>query len=194
VQSQQGRRSGPRSHQRTGMHIALGDDAFKRCPNLEVLFEIAQGLHLRLGRFDGVLVGLRQRLRRLDVLLREDDVVLGDDTSCRRCGLQAFVRAARGGDFSLRFGPLEFLRLGFGLRLEDVRLHFWRFQCREQLTVFDDASAIDVHLFHKARHLRENRHGEVRLKLARQLDLTLDGLTDGPNDFNRRLRRRRRRD
>jgi hypothetical protein len=172
--------------------VTFGDDAVKRRSDAQVLLQITNSVDLRLGGLDGPFVGLHQRLCRLHVLSRHHDIVLGNHAWRRRRCLQTVVRALCRRQFGLGFGALQSDRLRLGLRFDDLRLHLWRFEGREQLALLHDAAAIDVDRLHEAADLRGNRHGEIRLELAGQLDLALDGFRHDRHHLHRGLRVSRR--
>ena len=144
VETEQGCRSGAWTDQRTGMHVALGDDAIERRSDLQVLTEIPDRPRLRLRGFDRVLVRSDQRLRGFGGLLRDLDVVLGDDAWRRRRRLQTLVGPLSGGELGLRLGSLQLERLRFRFGLDDLCLHLRRFKRGEDLTLLHDAAAIDA--------------------------------------------------
>ena len=65
VQSEQRRGSGPGPDQRARVYVALRDNAVERRFERQVLFEIFDRLHLRLGGFDRVFIRTHEGLRRL---------------------------------------------------------------------------------------------------------------------------------
>ena len=173
------------------MHVTLGDHAVERRLDLEVLAEIFHRLRLGFGGLDRIVVRAHQRFSGLDRLLGDDAVVLRHDTGRSRRGLEAIVGALRSGEFGRGFGSLELHRLGFRFGLDDLRLHFRRFQNGEELPLLDCAPSIDINAFHKAGDLRVNGNSQVGLKLARELDLPLDSPGRDADHLDGRLRRNR---
>ena len=106
METQQRRRRRSGTHEGARVYVALRDDSGEWRLDREVLLQRSDGLHLRLRRLCGIFIRPDERLRGLNVLLRDDDVILGNHAWRRGSRFQPVVRALGGRQLGRRFSAL----------------------------------------------------------------------------------------
>ena len=159
---------GARSHQRAGVHQAIGDHARKRRGDLQVLLQVALRLDRGSSGLRCLLARPHQSLRRIHLFLRLHHVVASHHAGSLGGLLQPFECALGSGKLRLGLQAVGLGRLHLGFGLGDTRGHFRSAERGQQLALFYLAAAVHQHALHIARNLGVHCDAEEGIDFARK--------------------------
>ena len=144
------------------MDIALGHDAGERRGDPQIPFHVADGFERLPRGFDVLLRRRDLSLVGFHGLLREHDIVAGDDAWRRRRGLEPLVRARVGVGLRPHRAELRLARLQLRLRFGPLRDQLGRVEHGDQLARADPRAAVDANGLHESGDPRKHRDRLIR--------------------------------